>query len=275
LITNLRNTAQNSETKGNALDKLISTTLKYEQEALDLIKDSSSSKEVELFRVLFLGKNGKITAMMKEMKLLDKSEKPKLGEVVNAAVKKIEESLANSKEEIEAKELLDSIEMESLGNTIHIPSLPLFQKPPGSRHPISLVLDLTVKIFEEIGYEAITDIDQSPEIENDFYNFEALGMPFDHPARDMQDTFYINTSKINTNETLLLRTHTSAVQIREMQKRTPPFKLVVPGRVYRKDDVDATHYPTFHQVFIVNKYFVCLVLFYSINIIIIIICHYL
>ena len=85
-----------------------------------------------------------------------------------------------------------------------------------------------------------------PEIENDFFNFEALGMPFNHPARDMQDTFYIQTNE--SNNTLLLRTHTSAVQIREMQKRTPPFKICAPGRVYRKDDVDATHYPVFHQV---------------------------
>ena len=136
--------------------------------------------------------------------------------------------------------------------------------------------DLATSIFEEIGYEVISSPEDSPQIENDFFNFEALGMPPSHPARDMQDTFYIDKGSLNISDTLLLRTHTSSVQIREMEKRVPPFKIVAPGacvfretcppayfhyfmilfplsfnftgRVYRKDDVDATHFPVFHQV---------------------------
>lgn len=107
-------------------------------------------------------------------------------------------------------------------------------------------MDLATSIFEEIGYEAISGSDSSPEIENDFFNFEALGFTPSHPARDMQDTFYLKSDEDMPQ--LMLRTHTSAVQIREMEKRKPPFKIVSPGRVFRKDDVDATHYPCFHQV---------------------------
>jgi phenylalanyl-tRNA synthetase alpha chain len=234
--------------EAGSLSDLISVTKSYEEDALKSLADSSSSKEVEALRVAFLGKNGKITGMMKEMKRLTPVDKPKLGEVVNTAKTRVEEAIEKAKEDVIFKEKLSRIESESLGNTAQIPSLPMFGRLPGTRHPLNLVLDLTTKIFEEIGYEIISGPNDSPEIENDFYNFEALGMPQNHPARDMQDTFYINTTGLDTNETLLLRTHTSAVQIRELEKRKPPFKIVVPGRVYRKDDVDATHYPIFHQV---------------------------
>ena len=230
------------------LSELIELTKQYQNEAISLLNDVSSSKEIELFRIAFLGKNGKITSMMKEMKLLSKDDKPKLGEIVNLAKVTVEKAIEDSINIVRSKEIEDLIENESLYNTIQIDSIPNFHPAPGARHPLSLVLDLTTKIFEEIGYEVISDPSDSPEIENDFFNFEALGMPPSHPARDMQDTFYINTENINTNETLLLRTHTSAVQIREMEKRKPPFKIVAPGRVFRKDDVDATHYPMFHQV---------------------------
>lgn len=230
------------------LSNLLKTAKEYEEDALNSIATSSDSKEVELFRVAFLGKNGKITGLMKEMKLLPPADKPKLGEIVNRAKSKIEEAIDTAKEMLRLKEIQAKIESANLGKTIEIPGTPVFFPALGTRHPISLVLDMTTKIFTDIGYEPVTESECSPEIENDFFNFEALGMPPYHPARDMQDTFYINTTGLNTNETLLLRTHTSAVQIREMEKRKPPFKIVVPGRVYRKDDVDATHYPMFHQV---------------------------
>mmetsp|Transcript_27829 Transcript_27829/g.28074 ORF Transcript_27829/g.28074 Transcript_27829/m.28074 type:complete len:460 (+) Transcript_27829:44-1423(+) len=229
------------------LSELMQTAAEYEEDALSSIRSSTDSKEVELFRVAFLGKNGKVTGMMKEMKALPPTEKPKLGEIVNRAKSNIEKAIVEAKERLRLQEIQTQIEDESLGNTFQIPGTPIFFPSAGSRHPISLTLDMTTKIFEDIGYEVIDGPDLSPEIENDFYNFEALGMPAYHPARDMQDTFYINTDGV-TNDTLLLRTHTSAVQIREMEKRKPPFKIVVPGRVYRKDDVDATHYPAFHQV---------------------------
>lgn len=231
------------------IDELKAKAQALEEDALESLGDAKSSDEIEKLRVAFLGQKGTITEIMKEMRKLAKEDKPKLGEIVNKAVKSVEEKIAAVKEDISYKEYLALLERESLGNTVEIAGSPTFFKRPGGRHPIPLVMDLTTSIFEEIGYEIITGPERSPEIENDFYNFEALGMPLDHPARDMQDTFYINTTGTKSeNETLLLRTHTSAVQIREMEKRKPPFKICAPGRVYRKDDVDATHYPVFHQV---------------------------
>lgn len=237
-----------SETQPVDVFTLIAQAQKYEAEALGCLQGSSSSKEVESFRVLFLGKNGKITSMMKEMRSLSGTDKPKFGEIVNKAKVQVEEAIDSALERVKSQEDAALVEKDSLGNLVYVPGAPNYFPLPGSRHPIGLVLDLATSIFEEIGYEVITGPEESPEIENDFFNFEALGMPFDHPARDMQDTFYINKSGILNNDTLLLRTHTSAVQIRQMEKRTPPFKIVAPGRVYRKDDVDATHFPVFHQV---------------------------
>lgn len=232
----------------SSLSTLLETALLYESDALSCINDSSDTKELEVLRVAFLGKNGKITGLMKEMKTLSTEEKPKLGEIINRAKSSIEKSIVLANERLTESEMKTLIEEESLGGAIQVPGVPVFFPSSGTRHPLSLTLDLACKVFEEIGYEIIDDPESSPEIENDFFNFEALGMPKNHPARDMQDTFYIDTAGTNISDTILLRTHTSAVQIREMEKRTPPFKIVVPGRVYRKDDVDATHYPVFHQV---------------------------
>jgi len=237
-----------SSSSSKSIDDLIIVAKDYEIEALNLLKESTTSKEVEALRVLFLGKNGKITSMMNEMRSLSKADKPKLGEVVNKAKNNVEEALIIAKNAVIDAEINKKINDDDLGNTVQINSIPYIAQAPGTRHPLSLTLGLTTKIFEEIGYEIITGPESSPEIENDFFNFEALGMPASHPARDMQDTFYIDKEKIIGADTLLLRTHTSAVQIREMEKRKPPFKICVPGRVYRKDDIDATHYPVFHQV---------------------------
>jgi phenylalanyl-tRNA synthetase alpha chain len=233
------------------LSSLIEKAKSFENDALNSLTNAVDTAEVESLRVIFLGKNGKITGMMKEMKILSPSDKPKLGEVVNIAKVKVENAIEDAKSRLVTAEQDALIEKESMGNLIHLNKIHSRVRTPrrsGRRHPISQVLDLTTSIFQEIGYEVITGADESPEIENDFFNFEALGMPNDHPARDMQDTFYINKTGILGDDTLLLRTHTSAVQIRQMEKRTPPFKIVAPGRVYRKDDVDATHYPVFHQV---------------------------
>ena len=243
---NNKNVANQAPSK--SIDELIIMAKEYEVEALKLLNESKSSKEVETLRVAFLGKNGKITSMMNEMRSLSKTDKPKLGEVVNKAKFAVEEAIIVAKNTVLEAEINQKIIDDDLGNTVQISSLPHIARIAGTRHPLSLTLDLTTKIFEEIGYEIITGPDNSPEVENDFFNFEALGMPATHPARDMQDTFYIDKENIIGSETLLLRTHTSAVQIREMEKRKPPFKICVPGRVYRKDDIDATHYPVFHQV---------------------------
>ena len=233
------------------LSVLIGEASSYRQEALDLLAAAIDSKEVETFRVLFLGKNGKITGLMKQMKKLASEDKPKLGEVVNEAKGVVEKAIEDAKGRLENKELNDLIEREDIGNTyqITIDGDPNFLRKPGARHPLALTMDLATSIFEDIGYEAIIGSDSSPEIENDFFNFEALGFTPSHPARDMQDTFYINTEDIDKRMApFMMRTHTSAVQIREMEKRKPPFKIVSPGRVFRKDDVDATHFPVFHQV---------------------------
>lgn len=235
-----------STDSGTSLNTLIQQTLAFEQEAINALKNSTTSKEVESLRVLYLGKNGKLTGMMKEMRQLSKEVKPLLGEVVNKAAQNVETILKEIKTNVEEMEYTAQVDRDDLGNLVQLSGFSRVKF--GSRHPISLVLDLTTSIFEEIGYEVIEGPVDSPEIENEFYNFEALGMPFNHPARDMQDTLYINTSFTGKNDTLLLRTHTSSVQIREMEKRTPPFKICAPGRVYRKDDIDATHYPVFHQV---------------------------
>jgi phenylalanyl-tRNA synthetase alpha chain len=236
-----------AEIEMNDLSSLISLAEGYKEEALETLQLASDSKSVETLRVMFLGKNGKITALMKEMRSLPKEDKPKLGEIVNKVKVAVELAVEVAKETLAGSELDTLIEKESLGSSIEVPGSPMFFTGNGRRHPLSQTMDLATRIFEEIGYEPVTGSSHSPQIENDFFNFEALGMPPNHPARDMQDTFYINTAS-NTNDTILLRTHTSAVQIREMEKRTPPFKIVCPGRVYRKDDIDATHYPCFHQV---------------------------
>jgi phenylalanyl-tRNA synthetase alpha chain len=236
-----------STAPSKSLDELVALAQEYEDDGLKCLSNAGSTKEVETLRVLFLGKNGKITGMMNEMRLLPKADKPKLGEVVNRAKEKLELEVEERKKALFKIEIEAKIQRESLGNLFQIKATPQFYYAQGSRHPLSLTLQLATSIFEEIGYEAVMGPEDSPEIENDFFNFQALGMPPDHPARNMQDTFYINSTKLDTNDTLLLRTHTSAVQIREMEKRKPPFKIVCPGRVYRKDDVDATHYPVFHQ----------------------------
>ena len=244
----LRTALQTGGAETTDLERLIAQAKQFEQEALGALERAADSKEVEVLRVQFLGKSGKITGMMKEMRSLPAADKPKLGEAVNTAKELVEQAVAGAKVRMSAIEEAAIIEKESLGGLVHIPGIPMFHTAPGNRHPISLTMDLATSIFQEIGYEVVDELEDSPEIENDFFNFEALGMPADHPARDMQDTFYINKTLIRGNDTLLLRTHTSAVQIRQMEKRTPPFKIVAPGRVYRKDDVDATHYPVFHQI---------------------------
>jgi phenylalanyl-tRNA synthetase alpha chain len=199
--------------KGLEIDILIERTKELQQEAIVSIASACSSKEIELFRVLFLGKNGKLSGMMKEMRSLGKEDKPRLGEVVNKAVTEVETAIETAKLQVVEKEYQALLEREDLGSSVQISGLPMFEPPAGTRHPINLVMELALEVFEQIGYEAITGPERSPEIENDFFNFEALGMPPNHPARDMQDTFYLDTSGIPNNETstLLLRTHTSAV----------------------------------------------------------------
>ena len=205
------------------------------------IAAASTVREVEDIRVSYLGKKGKVSEVMKYMRSLPNEDKPKLGAVVNQVKEELEEKVGTRKAALETEEIQKQMEKEKLDITF--PALPGRKSGIGTRHPLSMTIEKAVDIFVKLGYDTVTDIEDSPEIEEDYYCFEALNCPKDHPARDMQDTLYL-TEDMGS----LLRTHTSAVQIHQMEKRKPPFRIVAPGRVYRRDDLDATHSMIFHQV---------------------------
>jgi phenylalanyl-tRNA synthetase alpha chain len=196
--------------------------------------------DAEVLRREYMGKKGPINKVMGYMRLLPNEDKPKLGAVVNKIKEALEESL---QERMKALEILE-IEREMEAQRIDV-TLPGTTRAAdiGRRHPLSMTMEKAVDIFTQLGYDTVTECDDSPEVETDYYCFEALNCPKDHPARDMQDTFYLTADR-----ELMLRTHTSSVQIRQLGKRKPPLRIVAPGRVYRKDDIDATHSLMFHQV---------------------------
>ncbi|MGB9976677.1 phenylalanine--tRNA ligase subunit alpha [Thermovenabulum sp.] len=187
--------------------------------------------EINNIRVKFLGKKGKLTALMKKMGELPPGERPVIGQLVNKIKEEMEFAIEEKIKTIKENIKKEKIEKEKIDVTV--PTRVIL----GHRHPLSIVLNEVINFFYGLGYEVV----EGPEVEWDYYNFEALNIPKDHPARDLQDTFYIT-------EDILLRTHTSPVQIRTMEKSKPPIKVIVPGRVYRSDAVDATHSPVFHQV---------------------------
>lgn len=196
--------------------------------------------DAEAIRREYLGKKGPISQAMSYMRLLSDDEKPKLGAVVNEIKSAVEESMSDRMEELQNADILLKMESER----IDVTQPGLFESATyGHRHALSMTMEKAVDIFTRLGYDTVTECADSPEIESDYYCFEALNCPKDHPARDMQDTFYL-TNDLET----LLRTHTSAVQIRQLSKRKPPLRIVAPGRVYRRDDIDATHSLMFHQV---------------------------
>ncbi len=189
-------------------------------------------KAVDELRVRYLGKKGEITAILKQMGSLSAEERPKMGQLANEVRADIEGAIATALSEMNKK----ALELRLKKETLDI-SIPSKQAKVGSLHPLNSTLNKLIDIFKSMGFDVV----DGPEIETDYYNFEALNVPQDHPARDMQDTFYLT-------ENMLLRTQTSATQIRTMEKRKPPIRMICPGRVYRSDDVDATHSPVFHQV---------------------------
>ena len=188
--------------------------------------------QLEELRVRYLGKKGRLTAILKQMGSLRPEERPVVGEMANGVRAAIEARVAEKRAELQGKIMEDRLEAEALDVT-----MPGTRRPMGHRHPLSIVLDDIEDIFTGMGFS----IAEGPEVELDYYNFEALNMPKNHPARDTQDTFYIN-------DNILLRTQTSPVQIRVMQSRKPPIRIIAPGRVYRSDAIDATHSPLFHQI---------------------------
>ena len=196
---------------------------------LSELKDGA---ELENFRVKVLGKKGELTGILKQMGSLSAEERPKMGQLANEVRQNIEEMLKAKTDDLKAREQEIKLKTETIDVT-----LPGKKQALGHKHPLSIVLDEVKDIFIGMGFQIAT----GPEVEWDYYNFEALNLPPDHPARDTQDTFYIT-------EKMLLRTQTSPVQIRVMEKQGPPIRIIAPGRVYRSDAVDATHSPFFHQI---------------------------
>lgn len=196
---------------------------------LESVKDKSS---LEAIRVEFLGKKGKLTDVLRGMGKLSAEERPAIGQLANEVRNYIEKEIARISEEIEKAETERKMAEETIDVT-----MPGKTRKLGGRHPITIVLDEIKDIFIGMGFQ----VTEGPEIETDYYNFEALNIPKDHPARDTQDTFYID-------ENTLLRTQTSPCQIRTMEKMKPPIRIIAPGRVFRSDNPDATHSPLFHQV---------------------------
>lgn len=200
-------------------------------EVLESTKTISTNKEFYEKQSAFLGKNGKITGLLRELGKAPKEERPILGKAINELKVWAEGIFERTEKEVNKAELLKRYENEKID--ISMPS----EKPSiGGLHPITRIKNEVINIFAGLGFEVF----EGPEIEDDFHNFTALNVPKDHPARDMQDTFFIT-------EDLLLRTQTSPGQIRVMEKQKPPIKVLVPGRVFRVED-DATHSPMFHQM---------------------------
>ncbi len=205
---------------------------KIREEAMRQIQSSQELSKLNEVRVAFLGKKGELTAVLKSMKDVLPEERPAVGQLVNETRAAIEEMLDETKKKLEAAELNFRLKQEVIDVT-----LPAKKNRIGHRHPNTIALEEVERIFIGMGYEVV----EGPEIEYDYYNFEALNIPADHPAKDEQDTFYI-TDKI------LLRTQTSPVQVRTMETRPLPIRMIAPGRVFRSDEVDATHSPSFHQI---------------------------
>jgi phenylalanyl-tRNA synthetase alpha chain len=201
------------------------------QTALTELKNAPDLATLEQTKGAWIGPNGKFTALMKQLGTLSKEEKPAAGKLINAAKIELEAALASRREELELKAALPKEPTDF--------TLPGRRRALGKLHPLTQVTDDIVRAFRKIGF-AVAD---GPEIEDEYHCFDALNTPADHPARDSQDTFYLNTT-----DKRLLRTHTSSVQIRVMEKQPPPVRIIVPGRVYRRDNADATHNPTFHQI---------------------------
>ncbi len=196
------------------------------------IEASLDLEKLNAARVEFLGKKGELTAVLKGMKDVKAEDRPKVGQMVNEAREEIERSLEEAKRRLEKAAMEAALASETIDVT-----LPAEEVKMGHRHPNQIALEEMERIFTGLGYEVV----EGPEVEKDYYNFEALNIPADHPAKDEQDTFYINGE-------MLLRTQTSGAQVHEMEKGRLPIRMISPGRVYRSDEVDATHSPCFHQV---------------------------
>jgi phenylalanyl-tRNA synthetase alpha chain len=201
------------------------------QQALAELDGASSEEEIQEVRVKYLGKKGALTLIKKGLGSLSPEERPVVGQSVNIVSNRLMEMIDSTLSALRNARKEESLQKERIDVT-----LPGRRRPTGSKHPITLVTEEITEIFAGLGFQ----VAEGPEIELDYYNFETLNFPKDHPARDMQDTFFID-------DNILLRTHTSPVQVRTMLKHAPPVRIIAPGTVYRCDS-DATHSPMFHQV---------------------------
>ncbi len=206
--------------------------LAIKEAAFNEISAAENSGTLEEIRVKYLGKKGELTTILRGMGALSKEERPVVGKLVNEAKNEVEEKLEEVSKQIKEKE-----KNAKLASEVIDISLPGKRNVIGKRHPLDLTLESMKEIFISMGFT----VEEGPEVELDHYNFEALNIPKDHPARSEQDTFYIN-------DNIVLRTQTSPVQVRTMEKQQPPIKMISPGKVYRSDAVDATHSPIFYQM---------------------------
>jgi len=205
---------------------------KIRQEALAQIEAVADMDQLNEIRVAILGKKGVLTEVLKGMKGVAPEDRPQVGQMVNDARAAIEGQLEERKAAFSAR--LRELQMK---NEVIDVTLPAKKNRVGHRHPNTIALEEVERIFIGMGYEVV----EGPEVEYDYYNFEALNIPANHPAKDEQDTFYINKD-------IVLRTQTSPVQVRVMEQQKPPIRIIAPGRVFRSDEVDATHSPVFHQI---------------------------
>lgn len=216
------------------------------EEAFQAIRKAPDLEALKQLKARYLGKKGLLTEEMKRLKELPLEERKAKGQALNEVKAALERAISEREAELEALALQEALEKERLD-----PSLPGYPFPKGGLHPVTLIERELVEIFRALGYQAV----EGPEVESEFFNFDALNIPEHHPARDMWDTFWLEgsfTLKAPLGEAhpgrLLLRTHTSPMQVRYMVAHTPPFRILVPGRVYRYEQTDATHEAVFHQL---------------------------
>jgi len=215
-----------------SLNELETQLVALKQEATPAIATTDTLDQLEQLRVNYLGKKGQLSQILRGMGKLSPEDRPRIGALANEVKEALQQSLDNKRQDLQAAQIQAKLAAETLDVT-----MPGVYRPQGGIHPLNSIIDQVLDIFVGLGYTVAT----GPEMETDYYNFEALNTPQDHPARDMQDTFYLPDGN-------LLRTHTSSVQIRYMENNEPPIRIIAPGRVYRRDTVDATHSAVFHQI---------------------------
>ncbi len=202
------------------------------ESAQSAIASTDNLSSLEELRIKYLGKKGELSLILKGMGKLSAEDRPRIGAIANEIKSTIQNTLTNQQNDLKQAQINHKIASETIDVT-----MPGVSRPLGKIHPLQSTIDRVIDIFVGLGYT----VAQGPQIESDYYNFTALNTPPDHPARDMQDTFYFDDGN-------LLRTHTSSVQIRYMENNEPPIRVIAPGRVYRRDTVDATHSAVFHQI---------------------------